>query len=205
MEPLNKLSFSARLRGSWTDNMNIVKSSSPNFYSRQGYKPEFIVVHITDGYFPSDLEWLLNPASQVSSHDLIAPNGDCHELVDWQNGAWHAGRVLNPTAKLLKKNMWGSIINPNYYSYGIEISCKPPALPTIAQFETLKQRIKDRLALFVLPVNRDRVIGHHEIYSEKTCPAPIDIDKLVIDLIVPPAVDRAAIVKQIKELADKLL
>lgn len=188
--------------------MNIIKSPSPNFYSRQGYKPEFIVVHITDGFFPSDLAWLRNPnppTGPVSSHDLIAPDGTLHELVDWQNGAWHAGRVLNPTAKFLKKNWLGNYINPNLYSYGIEVSCKPPAMPTLAQFESLKQRIKDRLALFGLPVNRDRVVGHHEIYSGKTCPAPIDIDKLVIDLIAPPAVDRAEIVKQIKELADKLL
>lgn len=191
--------------------MNIVKSPSPNFYSRQGYKPELIVVHITDGYFPSDLEWLRNPSppppvGPVSSHDLIAPNGDVHELVDWQNGAWHAGRVLNPTAKFLKKNWLGSYINPNFYSYGIEVSCKPPAVPTPAQFESLKQRIKDRLALFALPVNRDRVVGHHEIFSTKTCPAPIDVDKLVIELVAPPPnmVDKEAfklkIIEAIKNL-----
>jgi N-acetyl-anhydromuramyl-L-alanine amidase AmpD len=188
--------------------MNIIKSPSPNFYGRQGYKPELIVVHITDGYFPSDLAWLRNPnppppAGPVSSHDLIAPNGDVHELVDWQNGAWHAGRVLNPTAKL-KKNLWGGYINPNYYSYGIEVSCKPPSVPTPAQIENLKARIKDRLALFGLPTDRDHVIGHKEIYSGKTCPGPIDIDQLVIKMVAP-AVDRVAIVKQIKDLADKLI
>ena len=184
--------------------MNIIKSPSPNFYSRQGYKPEFIVVHITDGYFPSDLEWLRNPASQVSSHDLIAPNGDVHELVDWQSGAWHAGRVLNPMAKLLRKNLWGGYINPNYHSYGIEVSCKSPAIPAPAQMESLKQRIRDRLALFALPIDRDHVIGHKEIFSAKACPGPIDVDQLVIEIIAP-TVDRIAIAKQIKELVDKLI
>ena len=183
--------------------MNIIKSLSPNFYGRQGYKLKLIVVHVTDGYFPSDLAWLRNPASEVSSHDLIAPNGDVHELVDWQNSAWHAGRVLNPTAKL-KKNLWGGYVNPNYYSYGIEVSCKPPAAPTPAQMESLKARIKDRLTLFNLPTDRDHIIGHKEIYSGKTCPDPINIDQLVIEMVTP-AVDRAAIVKQIKDLADKLI
>ena len=89
--------------------MQIIQSPSPNFYSRGGYGPEVIVVHVTDGLFPGDLNWLRNPKSQVSSHFLIAPDGTVHQLVAEANAAWHAGRVQNPTAPL-KKN-----VNPNLY------------------------------------------------------------------------------------------
>lgn len=197
--------------------MNIIQSPSPNFYSRQEHAPSLLVIHVTDGYFPGDLDYLRNPAplggvGLVSSHDLIAPNGDVHELVDWQNGAWHAGRVLNPTAKLLKKNWFGNYINPNFYSYGIEVSCKPPAVPTPAQFESLRQRIKDRLALFGLPTDRDHVIGHKEIYSGKTCPGPINLELLVQELIAPPPSqpshkltesDKISILEKIKIVLDQ--
>lgn len=179
--------------------MTIIKSPSPNFYSRQGYKPELIVVHITEGYFPSDLQYLRNPApiggvGPVSAHDLIAPDGTIHELVDWQYGAWHAGRVLNPTAKLLKKNWLGSYINPNYYSYGIEVSCMPPAAPTPMQLTALKERLKERLTLFQLPTDRDHVIGHREIFSGKTCPGPINLDQIVIELTLPTSIPTVTMV-----------
>lgn len=165
--------------------MQIIQSPSTNHYNgRNGYKPELIVVHITDGYFPGDLNWLRG-ASQppVSSSYFIAPDGTAHQLVDDANGAWHAGRILNPTFKLFK----GMNINPNWYTIGIEVSCKPPAVPTPAQMIVLKQLIKELCVKHNIPVDRDHVIGHKEIFSAKTCPGPINMDQLVAEMaVVPP-------------------
>lgn len=165
--------------------MNIIQSPSKNFYNgRFGYKPELIVVHCTDGFFPSDLAWLRGASNpSVSSSYYIAPDGTTHQLVDDANGAWHAGRVLNPTAKLLKPG-----INPNYYSIGIEVSLKPPATIQPEQRTSLKELIRELAARHGIPIDRDHIIGHKEIFSGKTCPGTINVDQLVADMAVPAPV-----------------
>ncbi|MCR4307371.1 MAG: N-acetylmuramoyl-L-alanine amidase, partial [Candidatus Berkelbacteria bacterium] len=137
--------------------MNIIQSPSKNFYNgRFGHKPELIVVHITDGYFPGDLNWLRGASNPpVSSSYFIAPDGTAHQLVDDANGAWHAGRILNPTFKLFK----GMNINPNWYTIGIEVSCRPPAVPAVAQMNSLKELIKELCVKHNIPVDRDHIIG----------------------------------------------
>lgn len=167
--------------------MNIIQSPSTNFYKgRFGHKPELIVVHCTDGFFPSDLTWLRGASNPpVSSSYYVAPDGATHQLVDDANGAWHAGRVLNPTAKLLKKNTTGVVINPNYYTIGIEVSLRPPAIAGAAQWSSLKELIKELCAKHNIPIDRDHIIGHKEIYSGKTCPGTINVDQLVVELAVP--------------------
>src|SRR3990167_5664498 len=152
--------------------MNITHSPSPNFYDRKGYKPEIIVTHCTDGYWPSDMDWLRNPASQVSSHFIISPSGEIHQLVAEENVAWHAGRIKNPTAPL-KKNALGMLVNPNWYSLGIEVSLKPPALMTPAQEKSWLWLVKEYLSpKWNIPLDRAHNWGHHEIFADKTCPAP---------------------------------
>ena len=169
--------------------MNIIQTPSKNFYNgRFGHKPELIVIHCTDGFFPSDLQWLTvtsNPP--VSSSYYVAPAGGIHQLVDDANGAWHAGRVLNPTAKLLKKNTAGVVINPNYYSIGIEVSLKPPAFVQPDQWKALKELIVHLATKHNIPIDRDHIIGHKEIYSAKTCPGTINVDRLVLELQTPPS------------------
>ena len=168
--------------------MNIIQSPSKNFYNgRFGYRPELIVVHCTDGSYPSDLDWLRGTSNPpVSSSYYVAPDGAVHQLVDDANGAWHAGRVLNPTAGLLKKNAAGEVINPNYYTLGIEVSLRPPAVAGPAQYDALKDLIKYLANKHAISIDRQHIIGHKEIYSGKTCPGTIDVTKLVADLSVAP-------------------
>lgn len=191
--------------------MNIIQSPSKNFYGRSGYAPELLIVHCTDGTYPGDLNWLrgIDPSSQVSSHYYIAPNGDIHRLVDDANAAWHAGTVDKPTARILKKTGAGAIVNPNLYSIGIEVSLKPPAEPQAAQWNALKELIRSLADAYAIPQDRDHIIGHHEIRAAKTCPSPIDVDRLVRELPpqaapVSPAPDKETIKKQIIELVGKL-
>lgn len=73
--------------------LQIIQSfKSPNFNARPaGVKPSSICLHTTEGSFPGDRSWLCSPASQVSCHYLISPNGDVYQLVADDKRAWHAG------------------------------------------------------------------------------------------------------------------
>lgn len=185
--------------------MNIIQSPSPNFYGRSGYTPELLVVHCTDGYWPSDRDWLRNPASQVSSHFVVSPAGEVHQLVSTDNGSWHGGRVDKPTA-ILKKKPDGTYVNPNYYSIGIEVSLKPPAVMPEAQKKALLELLKEMGAKYNIPLDRQHIIGHKEIYSLKTCPGTINVDALVAELapVAPPANNNAALKAQIIDLVNKI-
>lgn len=65
---------------------------SPNFNSRPfGQKPIALLLHTTEGAWPSDAAWLSSVASQVSSHYVISPQAKVYQLVNDDKRAWHAG------------------------------------------------------------------------------------------------------------------
>ncbi len=165
--------------------MQILQSPSKNYFKgRSGYKPELIVVHCTDGAFPGDLNWLKGGGtSQVSSHYLVAPSGEVYQLVQDEDVAWHAGVVVEPSARLLKPG-----VNPNLYTIGIETSLRPNARMTEAQECALKELVKLVAERHGIPLDRDHVIGHKEIRATKSCPGTISVDKLVMELQSPPDV-----------------
>lgn len=156
----------------------MIQEPSPNFSSRNGYKPELVVLHCTDGNFPYDMQYLQNPnpgsvVGPVSAHFVNAPDGAIYQLVDTANAAWHAGRIFNPTAKLKPG------INPNWYSIGIETSMISTEQPSDAQKRALVGLVKDLCAKYSIPIDREHIVGHHEIYSLKTCPGTINVDEIV--------------------------
>ena len=181
--------------------MNIIQSPSPNFSGRAGHKPELIVVHCTEGNWASDMGWLRNPASQVSSHYIISPAGEVHQLVSETDSAWHSGRIDKPTANL-KKKPDGSFINPNWYSIGIEVSLRPPAGMPDVQKTALKELIKLIAEKYNIAIDRSTIVGHKEIYSLKSCPGTINIDALVAEMDQPGSNEE--IKSQIIELVKKI-
>jgi len=100
--------------------MEIIFKPSPNFVTgRQGYTPIAIVIHIMEGTIGGTDSWFGSPKSQVSAHYGVGTNGEVHRYVLETNVAWHAGRVNNPTWKLIKTGGNGYVINPNLYTVGI--------------------------------------------------------------------------------------
>lgn len=183
--------------------MNIIQKPSPNFSSRGTSKPEMIVVHCTDGSYPGDLNYLCNPnpgsaVGAVSSHFYVAPDGQVYQLVDMANVAWCNGRVDKPTAKL-KKDLLGKYINPNLYTVSIETSLRATEELRPAQEASLKELIRYIASTYNIPLNRDKVIGHREIYSLKTCPGKINIESLL-----GQEQDKEKIKQQIIDLVNKL-
>jgi len=102
--------------------MQIIQSPSPN-HSSSSYDKTVVILHKTLGYMPWTLQWLQNPSAQVSAQYLITKKGEIHQLVADEDMAWHAGRVYYPSTRakaVMLKTSWGSYVNPNKYSIGIE-------------------------------------------------------------------------------------
>lgn len=143
---------------------------SPNYNKgRNGQKPELIVIHIMDGTYEGSIAWFKNPASDVSSHYLISKEGEMTQMVNEADTAWTNGRVDRPTSKIVKSKPG---VNPNFYSLTIEHEGKP----TDKWTEAMKKQSAELIAHFAkrwdIPLDRDHVIGHYEIYAAKpNCPA----------------------------------
>lgn len=163
--------------------MNIFQKTTPNFGSRDGYKPEIIVLHIMAGTLAGTDSWFASPESQVSAHYGVGFNGEVHQYVPEGSKAWANGRVLNPTAKLIKPG-----VNPNLYTLSIEHEGQDLSVVHEAQINSTIQLIKSMCDRYNIPIDRDHIIGHYEIYAAKPdCPAT---NKSIIDRII----------RQVKEL-----
>lgn len=149
---------------------------SPNrTKGRDGFRPEAIVVHVMEGTLPGTDAWFQNAASQVSAHYGIGKNGDVHQYVGETDQAWHAGRVFKATWR-----GWRAGIKPNKYTIGIEHEGTETSDWPDAMYEASADLIREIAQRWSIPIDRDHVIGHREIYSHKTCPgAKADLDRLV--------------------------
>src|SRR3990167_483820 len=83
---------------------------------REGWKPDAICVHITDGTTDATLSWFNYPNSRVSAHYLITEDSVI-QLVEETDQSWGAGLIVKPTAELVLER---PNINPNKYLINIE-------------------------------------------------------------------------------------
>jgi N-acetyl-anhydromuramyl-L-alanine amidase AmpD len=158
--------------------MNIIQKKSSNFWvGRKGYRPEAVVIHIMDGTLSGTDSWFANPTSQVSAHYGIGKSGEVHQYVQENDAAWHAGRVDAPVWKFIRPN-----VNPNLYTVGIEHEGKPDDVWTAAMKESSATLIREICQRWQIPIDRDHVVGHFEIFSKKpNCPAT---NKRILDELV---------------------
>ena len=171
--------------------MNIIQKLVANHYNgRNGYKPELIVIHVMDGSLAGTDSWFASGSAAagnpVSAHYGIGLSGEIHQYVEEVNGAWHAGRIQNPTFKLFK----GAGINPNFYTIGIEHEGHADTVWTSAMKASSAALIKDICTRWNIPIDRDHIIGHYQVFAGKpNCPA---INKSIIDELIalaqPPVV-----------------
>lgn len=181
----------------------IIQKPSPNFYKgRNGYKPEIIVLHIMDGSLTGTDSWFASPTSQASSHYGVGFNGEVHQYVAEENGAWTQGPHEGATFKLFKPN-----VNPNYYCLSIEHEGTDLSKAPDAQINASVSLIQAMATRWSIPIDRDHVIGHYEVdpHRKPNCPAT---DKSIIDRIVKLAqgtsLTREDIKKQVIDLINKL-
>ena len=161
--------------------MNIISIPSPNFTTgRKIYSPEAVVIHIMEGTLTGTDSWFKDTRSKVSAHYGIGKNGEVHQYVKETDTAWHAGRVNAPSWQLMKQGQNGLFVNPNYYTIGIEHEGNENSDWTDAMYTTSSEMVRTICGRWSIPIDRSHVIGHHEIYSLKTCPGnKVDLNKLI--------------------------
>lgn len=159
----------------------IIKSHlrSKNFtVGRSGpYDIDTITVHVMEGTEKAANDWFENEASDVSSNYGIAKVGRIEEYVAEENTPWAQGRVFLPTAKhvLERPN-----VNPNSYCISIECEGSGKEPLTMEQKTSIVWLIHDiRKRHPKILLDRDHIIGHHEIYAKKSCPGVISVTEIV--------------------------
>lgn len=128
-----------------------VSYRSRNYNTRpEGARIRGLVLHSSEGAFPSDRAWLCNPASEVSSHYLIAPEGTIYQLVDDAKRAWHAG-----------VGTFQGISDWNSASIGIEISHQAGQPYPAVQLASLRDLCRTLIARY--QIEQRLVVAHRWI------------------------------------------
>lgn len=148
-----------------------ISCPSPNHDAR-ALPVTMLVLHYTGMQdAASAIDWLCNPASKVSSHYVVAEDGQVLRLVDEADRAWHAGR-----------SFWRGITDVNSASVGIEIvnpghefGYRPFPEPQMRALIPLAAGIVARHG--IAPAN---VVGHSDVApTRKTDPGELfDWEKL---------------------------
>jgi len=167
----------------------MINKPSPNFSSRNGLTPKYICIHIMQGSLTGTDDWFSRSVSQVSAHYGIGLTGETHQYVDEKMSAWANGRVDNPTAQIVKDNL---NVNQNAISLSIEHEGQDLSTAPQAQLNASAQLIKSLCSKWNIPLDRNHILGHYEIYLLKpNCPST---DKSIIDKLISLAVGQEELV-----------
>jgi len=176
--------------------MNINYRQSPNKSSRNGWVPDIIVCHITEGNYNGSVDWLCNKKSQASSHFVVSRQGEVSQLVDLKDMSWCNGTSNVSSDKRFYGLSTSSIIknrkcNANYYTISIETegySATTKGSLSNSQFNSLvnliiyiKEQIK-KIYNINLIIDRKHILGHYEInpITKPNCPgSEFPFDKLI--------------------------
>lgn len=190
--------------------MKLVSDILPlNFQKgRKGaFPPDCIVIHVTEGNAGSVRSWFHDPAAQVSSHYMTQKDGTVVQFVRETDTAWANGRVDRPTSRLVLDRPG---TNPNWWTISIENEGSGHEELTNPQRASLYELIRDiQKRHSRITTDRTHIIGHHEIYSLKTCPGAISVDRIVKDLggetvVSHPLLKRGMKGPEVAELQKKL-
>lgn len=157
--------------------MNINQHDSPNKeIGRRGNSPKFITIHISEGTESQVNATFMNGTepNPVSAHYLVCNDGHLDHFVQEEDTAWHCGIVVNPTAPILRQYPF---INPNLISVGIEHEGWTDI--NEAQYHSSAEIIEQISSRWGIPLDAEHIITHHSIRSTKTCPANIDVNRLI--------------------------
>jgi N-acetyl-anhydromuramyl-L-alanine amidase AmpD len=146
------------------------------------FKPEAIVVHVMEGSLVgTDAHFATaRPGKESSAHYGIGTPWkqpgklEIHQYVQDEDISFHAGVVAKPTWK-----RYDSTINPNWNTIGIEHEGTALSRWSDAMYDASASLIRQLCSKWRIPVDRDHIVGHREIYAVKSCPGQCDLDRLV--------------------------
>ena len=186
--------------------MNIIRRMSPNRnIGRQGWQPDMIVCHITEGAFDGTVSWITNPQSQVSYHYVVGRDGRIVQAVDICNTAWANGTTRNGDNRDNRHSLLHVVrdrgVNANLYTVSIGFEgrlAETRGALTPIQLEAgvwLISHIREEINRLysvrgtIFPFDRKHVVGHHEITprTRPNCPGPqFPFDAIIQYLFVKP-------------------
>jgi hypothetical protein len=106
----------------------------------------------------------------------VSREGEVVQYVRDEDTAWHAGRVLRPTAEMVLERPG---VNPNLWTIGIEHEGGADQEPTSAQLAASAELMKLCSDRWGIPLDLRHVIPHRAIYAAKTCPGRIEVSTLI--------------------------
>ena len=171
--------------------MKITRQMSPNRnIGRQGWRPDMVVCHITEGAFNGTVSWINNPTSQVSYHFVVARDGRIVQAVDICNTAWANGTTRNNDNRDNRHSPLHVVrdrgVNANLYTVSIgfegRLAEKQGGLSAaqleagvwlIAHIQSEIQRLYSTRGVS-FKFDRKHIVGHHEITprTRPNCPGP---------------------------------
>ena len=134
------------------------------------------MLHTNVGSFDSTVHWFADPESEVSAHYLVGLDGGIAQFVDEADTARHAGRVADPTTPLFSGE------DPNRYTIGIEFEDGGDPLGverTERQYRAGAWLVRRIARTWEIPLDREHVVGHRELFAHKECPGNLDVDRIV--------------------------
>lgn len=153
-----------------------VEIPDTNYRSRNGELPDAIAIHIAEGSKASVIATFKDPNVQKSSHFLVCRDGSIVQFVSTKDASFCTGNLDNPINALVlaRPNR-----NPNGWTISIEHEGFANQDITPAQYQTTAKIVKYCNEKWGVPMDRTHVFGHREVFSKKTCPGLINIDKIV--------------------------
>ena len=184
--------------------LKIIQKPVPNFTKGRGqYRPEIIVIHIEKEPMLGSKEAIYSEFinNEKSSHYCVNKDGSIWQFVKDEDTAWGNGRVDNPASKYVLSHLG---INPNLYSISIEhevLEYEPKGINEL-QYQTTAKLLQELSEKWLIPLDREHIIGHREIYSLKSCPGNIDISRLIS--ITYPLKDKPILTNEYNKLQTQL-
>jgi N-acetyl-anhydromuramyl-L-alanine amidase AmpD len=173
--------------------IDTIGCASPNFRTGRPshLQVEAVVIHIIDGTQLSADATFLNPALEFkrSAHYSIGRTGEIHQYVEERDTAFHCGVVVRPTWAGLKRGPRGEVINPNFYTIGIEHEGGPEDDWPDVMYAASAALLRDLGTRFpsLSSLSRRNVVMHREIRADKTCPgSKVDLSRLILEAGGPP-------------------
>lgn len=146
--------------------------------------PVAIVIHVMDGTLKGTDAWFNDPSAKVSAHYGVGVDGSIHQYVNEDDTAFHAGIVVNPTAKLV---LASPNVNPNFYTIGIEHEGHAEDAWTPQQSAASAALVADIAARRSIGLDVDHVFAHHEVRASKTCPGSLQKARDILNLAIAQA------------------
>jgi N-acetyl-anhydromuramyl-L-alanine amidase AmpD len=165
---------------------------------RKGRPPhlpvEAVVVHVMDGSQQACDETFLSRSLDLkrSAHYSISRSGTIHQYVDERDTAFHCGIVDRPTWQGIKRGPSGALINPNFYTIGIEHEGRADDPWPDEMYAASAELLGDIASRYpaLRQLSRRTVVMHREIRASKSCPGThADLSRLILAAGGAPAED----------------